>query len=73
MSRDSPLKNLKGSIIGLGDGLDHSTSNLQSFRMRSILEHKNTANEKSNQKNNTQMAAKIADLEQKVYQLESEK
>lgn len=72
LNAESPLKNhLKSSIIGR-DGLDVS-NNLQSFRMQSILEHKTNAQEKSNQKNASQMTQKINELEQKVYQLESEK
>jgi cell division protein FtsB len=41
--------------------------------MQSIMDHKITAREKSGQKNMNQMSAKITELEQKVYQLESEK
>lgn len=48
---DSPTKNSKNSML-----IDDQQSNLRSFRMQSILEHKNNALEKSNQKNTTQMS-----------------
>lgn len=66
---DTPIKGHgKVSVI-----IEDQQSNLKSFRMQSILEHKHNALEKSNMKNTAQMTQRITDLEQKVYQLESEK
>jgi len=73
-AKDQASRNLKRSITENlnGTGLENMNA-VKSFRMQSILEHKDTQHKKAEVKNLNQMSIKITDLEQKIYQLESEK